>query len=150
MFFSQQWADGVRDVLDAGPDEEALAKKLQEYWDFYTLVRFTYPVVIGTGCPRLPAELGGGNTLSRRQVERRELTELPRPRRVEPVDATYVLAADQPRPGGIVEGYDVLLQPRRDEAVARGRATSGSLQGDILLLVERLARNRHGANEFSR
>ena len=43
MFFSQQWADGVRDALNAGPDDEALAGKLQEYWDFYNLVRYTYP-----------------------------------------------------------------------------------------------------------
>ena len=60
MFFSQQWADGVRDVLNAGPDEEALAGKLQEYWDFYNLVRYTYPSSWALGARNLPAELGGG------------------------------------------------------------------------------------------
>ncbi len=60
MFFSQQWADGVRDVLNAGPDEKALARKLQEYWDFYNLVRYTYPSSWALGVRGLPAELGGG------------------------------------------------------------------------------------------
>ena len=60
MFFSQQWADGVRDALNAGPDDEALAGKLQEYWDFYNLVRYTYPSSWALGARDLPAELGGG------------------------------------------------------------------------------------------
>ncbi len=59
MFFSQQWADGVRDALNAGPDDKALAGKLQEYWDFYNLVRYTYPSSWALGARDLPAELGG-------------------------------------------------------------------------------------------
>ncbi len=34
-FFTKEWADAVRDVLTAGPDEQARAGKLQEYWDFF-------------------------------------------------------------------------------------------------------------------
>ena len=60
MFFSQQWADGVRDALNAGPTEEALAGKLPEYWDFYNLVRYTYPSSWALGVRGLPDELGGG------------------------------------------------------------------------------------------
>ena len=66
MFFSQQWADGVRDALNAGPDEEALAGKLQEYWDFYNLVRYTYPSSWALGVRGPAGRVGRRHKLSRR------------------------------------------------------------------------------------
>ena len=42
MFFSPSWAEAVGKALDAGPDEATLAGKLQQYWDFCNLIRYTY------------------------------------------------------------------------------------------------------------
>ena len=60
MFLSEQWAEAVRNVLEAGPDEEALAAKLPEYWDFYNLVRYTYPSSWGGGAPVITPGICGG------------------------------------------------------------------------------------------
>src|SRR6185312_9706008 len=59
-FFSKQWADAVRDALNAGPSEDVKSSKLQEYWDFFDFVRNIYPSSWALGCRDLPAELGGG------------------------------------------------------------------------------------------
>jgi hypothetical protein len=99
-FFTQQWADGVRDALNAGPDEQAIAGKLPEYWDFYNQVREVYPSswalgVRGTGY--LLVQWGDGHV-----TECRVLGES------EPVEATYVLAADYHDWKALFEGYDAL------------------------------------------
>ena len=94
MFLSPPWVDAVRDALDAGPDEETRAGKLPEYWDFYKLIRSTYPSSWALGVRDLPAELGGGTRYllvawgDDHVVECRLFDES------EPVNATYVLAAD--------------------------------------------------------
>src|SRR5215475_6325872 len=59
-FFSQPWADTVRDALTAGPSAQARAGKLQEYWDFFELIKGMYPASWALGCRNLPAALGGG------------------------------------------------------------------------------------------
>jgi len=33
-FFTQEWAEAVRDAVNAGPTEEYKADKLEEYWDW--------------------------------------------------------------------------------------------------------------------
>ena len=53
-FFSKEWADAVRDALTAGPDEQARAVKLQEYWDFFDLLKSMYPASWALGCRDLP------------------------------------------------------------------------------------------------
>ena len=55
-FFSQQWADSVRDALAAGPPEQARAGKLQKYWDFFERIKGTYPASWALGCRDLPAQ----------------------------------------------------------------------------------------------
>src|SRR6188472_115595 len=49
-FFTKQWADAVRDALTAGPDEQARAVKLQEYWDFFDFLKSIYPASWALGC----------------------------------------------------------------------------------------------------
>src|ERR1051326_3716817 len=49
-FFSKEWADTVRDALTAGPDERLRAGKLQEYWDFFNLIKSMYPASWALGC----------------------------------------------------------------------------------------------------
>src|SRR3977135_197566 len=49
-FFSKEWADTVRDALPAGPDEQARAVKLQEYWDFFDFLKTIYPASWALGC----------------------------------------------------------------------------------------------------
>ena len=59
-FFSPEWADAVRAALVAGPSEDAKEGKLQEYWDFFELIKGMYPASWALGCRSLPAELGKG------------------------------------------------------------------------------------------
>lgn len=59
-FFSPQWADAVREALTAGPSGQARAGKLQEYWDFFDLIKSMYPASWALGCRDLPPALGGG------------------------------------------------------------------------------------------
>ena len=54
MFFSPTWAAAVGKALDAGPDEETLAGKLPEYWEFYRAGAIELPVVVGARRPRSP------------------------------------------------------------------------------------------------
>jgi hypothetical protein len=95
-------------VLDAGPDDEALAGKLPEYWDFYQEVRAGYQASWALGVRDLPAELGGGERYlfvawgDAQVLDCRILAES------EPVSATYVLAADYQDWKALLEGYDAL------------------------------------------
>lgn len=59
-FFSQQWADAVADALIAGPSPQVRAGKLDDYWNFYDMVKGSSRVSWALGCRDLPAELGKG------------------------------------------------------------------------------------------
>lgn len=108
MFFSQQWADGVREALNAGPNDEALAEKLPEYWDFYKLVRFTYPSSWALAARDVPDELGGGTKYVVVGWSEGYVGECWVLDESEPVEATYVLAADYQDWKALCEGYDAL------------------------------------------
>ena len=105
-FFSKEWADAVREALTAGPTEQARAGKLQEYWDFFELIKSIYPASWALGCPDLPAELGeapaylvvrwAGGTVADCQVTGPD----------EPLDATYVLDMDYADWRALHDGYD--------------------------------------------
>ena len=56
-FFTKEWADAVRDALTAGPDEQARAVKLQEYWDFFDFLKSIYPASWALGCRDLGSYL---------------------------------------------------------------------------------------------
>ena len=107
-FLSPSWVDAVRSALDDGPDEEALAGKLPEYWDFYRQVRTDYRSSWALGVCDLPAGLGGGQRYlyvawgDDRVLECRILEEST------PVTATYVLAADYQDWKALLQGYDAL------------------------------------------
>jgi hypothetical protein len=107
-FLSPSWVDAVRTTLDAGPDDETLAGKLPEYWDFYREVRTSYQSSWALGVRDLPAELGGGERYlyvawgDDRVLECRILEEST------PVTATYVLAADYEDWKALLQGYDAL------------------------------------------
>lgn len=108
MFFTQAWADDVRATLNAGPDEQALAGKLQEYWDFYNLVRAVYESSWALGARNLPAELGGGDRYLYVSWSGYFVTECRVLDEDEPVTATYVLAADYADWEALFSGYDAL------------------------------------------
>jgi hypothetical protein len=105
-FFSKEWADAVRDALAAGPSESAKAGKLQEYWDFFELIKGIYTASWALGCRDLPAELGqgpaylliqwGGGTVTGCQLIGPD----------DPLEATYVLAMDYADWRALHEGYD--------------------------------------------
>ena len=103
-FFSKQWADAVRDVLTAGPSEQARASKLQEYWDFFDFLKSVYPASWALGCRDLPGsggvaylfvQWGGGTVMECRIIGPDE-----------PLKATYVLGMDYQDWKALHEGYD--------------------------------------------
>ena len=108
MFFSPSWADSVGNALDAGPDEETLAGKLPEYWEFYELVRSNYQWSWALGVRDLPAELGSGTGYLRVVWGDNRVTDCRIVDGSEPVDATYVLAADYGDWKALHQGYDAL------------------------------------------
>jgi hypothetical protein len=105
-FFSQPWADTVRDALTAGPSAQARAGKLQEYWDFFELIKGMYPASWALGCRDLPTEFdggpaylylqwGGGTVADGRIIGPDEVRK-----------ATYVLNMDYAGWNALHEGYD--------------------------------------------
>ncbi len=112
-FFSKEWADAVREALAAGPSEQVRAAKLQEYWDFFDLIKGMYPASWALGCRDLPAELGdgpaylfvqwGGGTVTDCQIIG---PDAPPPASPSPFTATYVLGMDYADWKALHEGYD--------------------------------------------
>jgi hypothetical protein len=112
-FFSQPWADTVRDVLTAGPSAQARAGKLQEYWDFFELIKSMYPASWALGCRDLPTEPGGRPAYLYLQWDGGAVTDSriigpddPPPASPSPFTATYVLAMDYADWNALHEGYD--------------------------------------------
>jgi len=98
-FFSKEWADTVRDALTAGPDERLRAGKLQEYWDFFDLIKSMYPASWALGCRDLGTYLfiqwSGGEATDCRLIGPDE-----------PLQATYVLGMDYQDWKALHDGYD--------------------------------------------
>ena len=105
-FFSKEWADAVRDALTAGPDEQARAAKLQEYWDFFDWLKSVYPASWALGCRGLPAELGGGPAYLIAGWSGGTVTDCRIIGPDEPLAATYVLAMDYADWQALHDGYD--------------------------------------------
>src|ERR1700761_3253631 len=86
-FFSKEWADAVRDALTAGPDEQARAVKLQEYWDFFDFLKSISPASWALGCrdhgSYLFVQWSGGTVTDCRIIGPDD-----------PLQATYVLGMD--------------------------------------------------------
>jgi hypothetical protein len=98
-FFSKEWADTVRDALTAGPDERLRAAKLQEYWDFFNLIKSMYPASWALGCrdtgTYLFVQWNGGKVTDCRLIGPDE-----------PLQATYVLGMDYQDWKALHDGYD--------------------------------------------
>jgi hypothetical protein len=105
-FFSQPWADTVRDVLTAGPSARARAGKLQEYWDFFELIKSMYPASWALGCRDLPAEPGGSPAYLYLQWDGGTVTDSRIIGPDDPFAATYVLNMDYAGWNALHEGYD--------------------------------------------
>ena len=105
-FFSNEWAEAVRAALIAGPGEQARAGKLQEYWDFFEMIKGMYPASWALGCRSLPASLRegpaylfvqwGGGTVTNCKIIGPD----------DPLDATYVLTMDYTDWKALHDGYD--------------------------------------------
>ena len=105
-FFSKQWADSVRDALAAGPSAQARAGKLQEYWDFYELLKSQYPASWALGCRDLPAEAGKGPAYLFVQWGGGTVTDCRIIGPDDPLDATYVLGMAYADWKALHDGYD--------------------------------------------
>ncbi len=105
-FFSPEWAAAVRDALVAGPLEQVKEGKLQEYWDFFELVKRMYRASWALGCRTLPADLGKGPAYLLVQWGGGTVTECKIIGPDDPLDATYVLNMDYADWKALHEGYD--------------------------------------------
>ena len=105
-FFSKQWADAVREALQAGPSESVRSTKLQEYWDFFELVRSLYPSSWALGCRDLPNELGGGPAYLFVQWDGGTVSDCRIIGPDDPLEATYVLGMDFADWRALHDGYD--------------------------------------------
>src|SRR5215472_18926057 len=105
-FFSPEWADAVRDALIAGPSEDAKEGKLQEYWDFFEMIKSMYPASWALGCRTLPAALGKGPAYLLVQWAGGTVTDCKIIGPDDPLDATYVLNMDYADWKALHDGYD--------------------------------------------
>ena len=105
-FFSKQWADAVREALQAGPSEEVKSAKLQEYWDFFDFIRSIYPASWALGCRDLPNELGGGPSYLFVQWAEGTVSDCRIIGPDDPLEATYVLGMDYADWKALHDGYD--------------------------------------------
>ena len=108
MYLSPSWVDAVRAALDAGPDGRDTCRKAARVLGLLPAIRADYRSSWALGVRNLPAELGGGVRYlfvewgDDRVVECRLVDES------EPLDATYVLAADYRDWKALHQGYDAL------------------------------------------
>ena len=105
-FFTADWAAAVRETLVAGPSEQVREGKLQEYWDFFELVKSMYPASWALGCRDLPPELGKGPAYLLVQWGGGTVTDCRIIGPDEPLDATYVLRMDYLDWKALHDGYD--------------------------------------------
>ena len=105
-FFSPEWAVAVRDALIAGPSEEAKEGKLEEYWDFFELIKSMYPASWALGCRNLPEELGKGPAYLFVQWAGGTVAACKIIGPDDPLDATYVLNMDYADWKALHDGYD--------------------------------------------
>jgi hypothetical protein len=103
-FFSKEWADTTRDALTAGPGERLRAAKLQEYWDFFNLIKSMYPASWALGCRDLPSANGGAYLFV--QWDGGAVTDCRIIGPDEPLQATYVLGMDYQDWKALHDGYD--------------------------------------------
>jgi hypothetical protein len=106
VFFSKEWADEVRDALEAGPTEAARALKLPEYWDFYALVRGMYDASWALGVRDLPRELGGSPSYLLVKWGGGHVTDCRIVGPDDPLEATYILDGDYADWVALLSGYD--------------------------------------------
>jgi hypothetical protein len=103
-FFSKEWADTARDALTAGPDEHLRAGKLQEYWDFFNLIKSMYPASWALGCRDLPSANGGAYLFV--QWDGGAVTDCRIIGPDDPLEASYVLGMDYQDWKALHDGYD--------------------------------------------
>jgi len=103
-FFSKEWADTARDALTAGPDERLRAGKLQEYWDFFDLIKSMYPASWALGCRDLPGSNGAAYLFV--QWNGGAVTDCQLIGPDEPLQADYVLGMDYQDWKALHDGYD--------------------------------------------
>lgn len=105
-FFTQAWAEAVRDAVDRGPDEEIRAGKLDDYWSWIDRAREEHGEVWALGVRDLPTGRGptpayltlrwsSGRCVEARIVAPADLS-----------DAEYVLAGDYADWRELLGGYD--------------------------------------------
>jgi hypothetical protein len=102
-FFSDEWAEAARQVVDDGPDDAEKATKLPTYWEWIERARKSYSYSWALGVRDLPAGLGGPSYLVLNWQEGR-CAEASVIGPEEPVKADYVLVGDFATWQGLLAG----------------------------------------------
>jgi hypothetical protein len=105
-FFTKEWADAVREALIAGPSEQARVGKLQEYWDFFDLIKSLYTRSWAVGCRDLPDSPGESPAYLFVQWGGGAVTDCTIIGPDQPIEADFVLNMDYPDWKALHEGYD--------------------------------------------
>ena len=106
MFFSTEWATAVRDALTAGPTKQQRVGKLDEYWDFYELIKSLYPASWALGCRDLPPSVGKAPSYLTVRWDAGSVISCQITGPDDPLDATYVLDMDYQGWRELHDGFD--------------------------------------------
>jgi hypothetical protein len=102
-FFTPEWAERVRAAVERGPGEDVRATKLDAYWDWIARVRSSYSSSWALGVRDLA---GGGPSYLRLGWKDGICAEAAIVGPDDPLDATYILAADLATWRGLLAGQD--------------------------------------------
>jgi hypothetical protein len=91
--FGPEWAQAVREAVDAGPSEELRASKLPTYWEWIDEVRAEYDATWVLSDAELPTALGGGPAHLLLQWQKGRCVRAAVVDAAEAAGADYVLAA---------------------------------------------------------
>lgn len=100
-FFTPEWAEDVRAAIERGPGQDARETKLDSYWDWIARARASYSSSWALGVRDLP---GAAPSYLRLGWKDGTCAEAAIIGPDDPLEATYVLAADLSTWRGLLEG----------------------------------------------
>lgn len=104
-FFTKEWAEAVREALQAGPDPAVRATALAEYWGFFDRIRAEYRASWALGVRDLPGA-GGAPSYLFVQWDGGDVTDCRIIGPDDPLAATYVLSGSYAAWRELLGGYD--------------------------------------------
>ena len=104
-FFSAEWAQAVRTVINEGPDQATIERKLEGFWKWIERAKNNVNCTLGLAVRDLP---GGGRDAIVLELERGVCTDVTLTTRQEAERrSTYLLAGDYAAWQEVVGGFDL-------------------------------------------